>query len=230
VVVTIAAEVVVVKDAADLADGVDLTTEALIAATTTGLVVDLMVMVMTTGALEALAVAAAGINGAVEACAAAATTCSVMVVASIPLSLAAHLFNQFTENETNNNRTKNNPTSTADHTPSADVFDTPTSYVIHISLPGAKKEDVGVNWDAEKSELSVAGVIYRPGDEEFLKTLAVDERMVGPFERKIRLGTRASPANVDADGITAKLEDGVLRVVVGKMEEGFVEIRKVDIE
>lgn len=147
-----------------------------------------------------------------------------------PASLAAHLFNQFTENETNNNRTKNNPTSTADHTPSADVFDTPTSYVIHISLPGAKKEDVGVNWDAEKSELSVAGVIYRHGDEEFLKTLAVDERMVGPFERKIRLGTRASPANVDADGITAKLEDGVLRVVVGKMEEGFVEIRKVDIE
>jgi HSP20 family protein len=97
-------------------------------------------------------------------------------------------------------------------------------------LPGAKKEDVGVNWDAEKSELSVAGVIYRPGDEELLKTLAMDERKVGPFERKIRLGTRANPAHVDADGITAKLEDGVLRVEVRKEDEGFVEIKKVDIE
>ncbi|KAF2849151.1 HSP20-like chaperone, partial [Plenodomus tracheiphilus IPT5] len=116
------------------------------------------------------------------------------------------------------------------YTPDADVFDTESAFVVHISLPGAKKEDVGVNWDAEKSELSVAGVTYRPGNEEFLKTLALDERKVGPFERKIRLGTRATPAHVDADGITAKLEDGVLRVEVPKMDGGFVEIRKVDIE
>ncbi|KAF2008914.1 HSP20-like chaperone [Aaosphaeria arxii CBS 175.79] len=118
-----------------------------------------------------------------------------------------------------------------DFSPETDVFDTPSSFYIHISLPGAKKEDVGVNWDAEKSELSIAGVIYRPGDEDFLKTLAMDERKVGPFERKIRLGTRANPAQIDAEGITAKLEDGVLRVEVPKLEkEGFVEVRKVDIE
>ncbi|KAF1980334.1 HSP20-like chaperone [Bimuria novae-zelandiae CBS 107.79] len=119
----------------------------------------------------------------------------------------------------------------ADFTPEADIFDTPTSFVVHVSLPGAKKEDVGVNWDAEKSELSIAGVIYRPGDEEFLKTLAIDERKVGPFERKVRLGTRANPAVIDADGISAKLEDGVLRVEVPKLgDNGFVEVRKVDIE
>lgn len=103
--------------------------------------------------------------------------------------------------------------------------------MIHISLPGAKKEDVGVNWDTEKSELAIAGVIYRPGDEDFLKTLAMNERKVGPFERKIRLGTRANPAQIDAEGITAKLEDGVLRVEVPKLgDTGFVEVRKVDIE
>lgn len=125
----------------------------------------------------------------------------------------------------------NNKDDNADFTPEADIFDTPTSFVVHVSLPGAKKEDVGVNWDAEKSELSIAGVIYRPGDEDFLKTLAMDERKVGPFERKIRLGTRANPAAIDADGISAKLEDGVLRVEVPKMgDNGFVEVRKVDIE
>ena len=56
------------------------------------------------------------------------------------------------------------------------------------------------------------------------------ERKVGAFERKVRLGTRANPARVDAGGITARLEDGVLRVEVGKEEEGFVEVRRVDVE
>ena len=116
-----------------------------------------------------------------------------------------------------------------DFTPPADIFDTPDAYVVHISLPGAKKEDVGVNWDADKSELNVAGVIYRPGDEEFLKTLALDERKVGVFDRKVKLGSKANPANVDSDGISAKMEDGVLLVTIPKTEE-FVDVKKVDIE
>jgi len=115
-------------------------------------------------------------------------------------------------------------------TPEADVFDTETAFIVHISLPGAKKEDVGVNWDAEKSELSVAGVMYRPGDEDFLKSLALDERKVGAFERKVRLGSRANPAQVDTDGISAKLEDGILRVTVPKEDKEWTEIKKVDIE
>ncbi|KAJ4402650.1 hypothetical protein N0V91_007023 [Didymella pomorum] len=145
-------------------------------------------------------------------------------------ALFAPLWEAFTGQHpcnTDNDTTKKD---NEDFTPEADIFDTPSAYIIHLSLPGAKKEDVGVNWDAEKSELSVAGVIYRPGDEEFLKTLVMNERKVGPFERKIRLGTRANPAHVDAEGITAKLEDGVLRVEVRKEDEGFVEIKKVDIE
>ena len=87
-----------------------------------------------------------------------------------------------------------------------------------------------MNWDAEKSELSVAGVIYRPGSEELLKTLALDERKVGVFERKIRLGSRASPAQVEADGIHAKMEDGVLIVTIPKEDKDFVDVKKVDIE
>ena len=117
-----------------------------------------------------------------------------------------------------------------DFSPPADVFDTEDSYIVHISLPGAKKEDVGVSWDADKSELSVAGVIYRPGNEDFLKTLALDERKVGVFERKIRLGSRVSPALVDMDGISAKMEDGVLIVTIPKEDKDFVDVKKVDIE
>lgn len=139
-----------------------------------------------------------------------------------PLNFAAGLFGQNTDDEAGDEN--------KDFEPEADVFDTENSFVVHVSLPGAKKEDVGVNWDAEKSELSIAGVVYRIGDEEFLKTLAMGERKVGPFERKVRLGTRANPAQVDADMITAKLEDGVLRVEVPKLDRDFVEVRKVDIQ
>jgi len=114
--------------------------------------------------------------------------------------------------------------------PEVDVFDTESAYVLHLSLPGAKKEDIGVSWDSEKSELSVAGVVHRPGDEEFLQTLAMDERKVGAFERKVRLGSLANPANVDVDAITAKLEDGILRVEVPKLDKDYVEVKMVDIE
>jgi HSP20 family protein len=117
-----------------------------------------------------------------------------------------------------------------DFKPEVDVFDTESVFVVHISLPGAQKDDIGVSWDAEKSELSIAGVVHRPGDEELLKTLALDERKVGAFDRKVRLGTRAHPAQIDVDGITAKLENGILLVEVPKLNGEFVEIKKVDIE
>ena len=131
------------------------------------------------------------------------------------------------DNTTSN---KDNKDSNKDFTPPADIFDTEDAYIIHISLPGAKKEDVGVNWDADSSELNIAGVIYRPGDEEFLKTLALDERKVGLFERKIKLGSKVNPAQVDAEGISAKMEEGVLMITIPKLDSDIVEVKKVDIE
>ena len=129
-----------------------------------------------------------------------------------------------------NKDASSNSNNSKDFAPEADVFDTEDAYIVHVSLPGAKKEDVGVNWNADRSELSVAGVIYRPGDEDFLKTLALDERKVGVFDRKVRLGSRAIPAQVDADSIGAKIEDGILIVTIPKLDREYVEVKKVDIE
>jgi len=115
-------------------------------------------------------------------------------------------------------------------TPPVDVFSTPTSYILHVALPGAKKEDVGVNWDAEKGVLNVAGVVYRQGDEEFLKNLSQSERKVGVFERTIKLPPgNEEKEEVDGDAITAKLEDGVLVVTVPKLEKEWTEVKRVDI-
>jgi len=108
-----------------------------------------------------------------------------------------------------------------DFEPRADIFDTAAQYLIHLSLPGAKKEDLGVDWDGENSVLRIAGVVYRPGaDEELLKHLAVDgrKREVGVFEKSIRLGTKRDPAAIDVTGIKAKMSDGVLVVTVPKVK------------
>jgi len=58
----------------------------------------------------------------------------------------------------------------------------------------------------------------------------MDERKVGAFERKVRLGSLANPAQVDVDGISAKLEDGILRVEIPKQDKDYVEVKMVDIE
>ncbi|ESZ93406.1 hypothetical protein SBOR_6199 [Sclerotinia borealis F-4128] len=116
--------------------------------------------------------------------------------------------------------------------PPIDVFTTEDAYVLHIALPGAKKEDVGVHWDAEKGMLNMAGVVYRQGDEKFLESLTKKERKVGAFERTMKLPLSAEDkSEIDGDNITAKLEDGVLVVDVPKVkkEESWTEVKRVDI-
>lgn len=117
-------------------------------------------------------------------------------------------------------------------TPPVDVFDTERAFILHVSLPGAKKEDIDVNWDADRNLLNIAGIIHRPGDEEFLNTLTSSERKVGTFERNVTLPPDGSarPDEVDGSGITAKMEDGILVITVPKVEKEWTEIRKVDIQ
>ncbi|KAF3398610.1 hypothetical protein F1880_006230 [Penicillium rolfsii] len=107
-----------------------------------------------------------------------------------------------------------------DFVPSVDIFDTPANYIVHVSLPGAKKDDLSIDYDPDESVLRLAGVVYRPGiSEELHQSLAVEERTreVGVFEREVRLGTHEAPAAISIHDISAKLEDGVLNVTLPKI-------------
>lgn len=114
---------------------------------------------------------------------------------------------------------------------------TASAWVVHVAVPGVKKEDVGVSWEAERGVLNISGVVYRPGDEEFQRGLVSSERRVGLFTRDVKLppqnrregaGT-GTKEEIDGDGITARLEDGVLVVTVPSHEREWTEVRKVDI-
>lgn len=124
-----------------------------------------------------------------------------------------------------------NHSATADQrdilTPEVDVYDTAKSFVVCMSLPGAEKEDINVSWDQKISELRIVGAIRRRGDEEFLKTLAREERSVGQFDRKVHLGSLTSPAQVDS--LSAKMENGILTIEAQKLESAYPEVKTIDI-
>ncbi|CRK20426.1 hypothetical protein BN1723_000278 [Verticillium longisporum] len=141
--------------------------------------------------------------------------------------------------------------------PPLDLFSTLQAYTLHVALPGAKKQDIGVDWDADRSTLRIAGVLHRPADSQLLEALLPShaERRVGFFERVVALPpagheqprreqrvfvdgeaeaeeseTEEGREEIDGAGITAKMEDGILIVTVPKVERGWTEVRKVDIE
>ncbi|CAI7606335.1 unnamed protein product [Penicillium pancosmium] len=121
----------------------------------------------------------------------------------------------------------------ADFTPPVDVFDTPANYIVHVSLPGAKKNDLSIDYDADESVLRLAGVIYRPGmTEDLHEALVMEERarQVGVFEREVRLGSREAPADISVDEILAKLEEGVLVVTLPKIVRQPEPKKKVVVE
>lgn len=116
--------------------------------------------------------------------------------------------------------------------PPLDLFELPDRWVLHLAVPGAKKEDVGVNWDGDRSTLGVSGVVYRPGDEQFLQGLVSGERSVGLFSREVRLppAEKETKEEVNADGIEAKMEEGVLVITVPKVEKDWTEVKRVEIQ
>ncbi|MDQ4011967.1 MAG: Hsp20/alpha crystallin family protein [Actinomycetota bacterium] len=93
--------------------------------------------------------------------------------------------------------------------PAADVEETPEAYVVELELPGVKRKDVSVEFDA--GELAVTGEVKERERVGFLRTRT---RPVGRFDYRISL-----PADVVDDQITASLSDGVLTVQVPKTEK-----------
>ena len=88
-----------------------------------------------------------------------------------------------------------------------DVEDTPDAFKIQAELPGVKKDEIGLEFNDGVLTISVN---KEESVEEEKKNYLHRERRLTSMSRKIHL------TEAGADGIKAKLEDGVLRVTLIK--------------
>jgi HSP20 family protein len=95
--------------------------------------------------------------------------------------------------------------------PAVDISERKDAYVVTVELPGVRVEDLEIAF--QDGLLTIQGersLTQDSADEQF----HVLERRYGLFRRSITL-----PLHVQADAIKASTEDGVLQVVVPKVEE-----------
>lgn len=103
------------------------------------------------------------------------------------------------------------PASWSGRLPAVDVAEYPAETVIVAELPGVKKEDVKISF--EKGLLTISGERKSRTEQEEASQVRSELRH-GSFTRSFEIGHE-----VNADAITAELADGILRVVLPKVEE-----------
>jgi len=90
--------------------------------------------------------------------------------------------------------------------PSADIEETDDAYVVELELPGVDKDDIDVSVSGRR--LTVTG---ERKEKERTGVLRRRTRTVGRFEFEAVL-----PGDVDENGVTASLAEGVLTVRIPK--------------
>lgn len=95
--------------------------------------------------------------------------------------------------------------------PAVDISERKDAYVVTVELPGIKVDDLEIAF--QDGLLTIQGQRSLAQDSADEQTHLI-ERRYGLFRRSITL-----PRHVMADAIEASSEDGVLRVVVPKLEE-----------
>ena len=104
-------------------------------------------------------------------------------------------------------------------TPAVDIYETKDSIMVNVEAPGMSREQFAVEVKDD--------VLTLKGDRPFEKDVSREhyhriERSYGKFRRSFVLGTP-----VQIEGITAAYKDGVLEIVLPKVEEA--KARKIEI-
>ena len=95
--------------------------------------------------------------------------------------------------------------------PALDISERKDAYLVTVELPGVEPDDLQIT--LEDGLLTVQGERHFAHDSSEQHFHRV-ERRYGTFRRSITL-----PAHVMADGIEASVDNGVLQILVPKMEE-----------
>ena len=95
-------------------------------------------------------------------------------------------------------------------TPAVDIFESEEAITLLADMPGVTSD--GVTIDLHNDELKVSGEVEPQGSEN--ETYLLREYETGRFHRHFSLSNR-----IDQDKISASMKDGVLRLVLPKVEK-----------
>ena len=111
------------------------------------------------------------------------------------------------------------PTDSNGWTPLVDIWETPEAFRIDLEVPAVQADDVDVSID--DGVLRVSGIrkqVERAEDEKNHRL----ERRYGSFSRTFKM-----PENADEEKISARVNNGVLALSIGK--KTIVEARRIEV-
>jgi HSP20 family protein len=108
----------------------------------------------------------------------------------------------------------------ADWVPAVDIVEQKAHFVLRADVPGVDPADIDVSMDAGVLTVSGERRSETASDEDGVRRT---ERAYGRFFRRFTL-----PETADADGITARSQNGILEVVIPK--QAVVEARRIAVE
>lgn len=103
-----------------------------------------------------------------------------------------------------------------------EVRDKKDEYDVRAELPGVKKEDLDI--EINDNYLTISATKSEEKNEEE-KTYKKSEFSYGEFSRTLYL-----PQDVDTDKIDAKLEHGVLKLIIPKLNKEDKSIKKITVK
>ena len=101
-----------------------------------------------------------------------------------------------------------------------DIRETDTSYELDVDLPGFKKEDIKAQVENGYLTISAAKGVEKKEDDKKGQYIR-QERSSGACSRSFYVGD-----NVTEQDITAKFEDGILKLSIPKKDQQQVETKK----
>lgn len=104
-----------------------------------------------------------------------------------------------------------------------DVAEDDEAYYLDVELPGTKKEEIDINFDNERLTISVTRDEDIKKDDE-KKNVIHRERRFSSMSRSVFL------RGASEDGVSAKMDNGVLSITVPKAKPKEEATKKIEIE
>jgi HSP20 family protein len=102
-----------------------------------------------------------------------------------------------------------------------DILDQGNHFELDADMPGFKKEDISIGVEGDRLILSA---VHKEDTKENDKKYIRRERKYGTLSRSFEL------SGIDTDKISAGYQDGVLKLILPKMEKTKPQQKKVEIQ